>query len=119
MTPDSVDSLVDSLERILEREHATLLKGNISEMTELTMRKEQLLEKLNKSRLESKNLLVPLQNKIQRNQDLLESALEGIRSVADRIAEMREIRGKINTYDQSGARLSISVALESKIEKRA
>ncbi len=119
MIPENMDSLVDSLERILEREHASLLKGNIGEMTALTMRKEQILEKLNKAQLKSRNLHVPLQNKIQRNQALLESALEGIRSVADRIAEMREIRGKINTYDQSGARQSISVALESKIEKRA
>lgn len=119
MTPDNTDLLVDSLERILEREHAALLNGNISEIADLAADKENVLANLNKAELQIRNLLVPLQSKIQRNQALLESALEGIRSVADRIAEMREIRNKINTYDRSGAKQSISVTRASKIEKRA
>lgn len=115
---DAMD-VIDALDDLLEAERAALLSGKIDEVGRLLTRKEALIDEL--STLEGRALpeLQTLSNKVKRNQDLLDHALEGIRTVARRLASLRRVRSALDTYDARGARHTIDITPEASVEKRA
>lgn len=119
MPQDIIDTLIDELDELLDAERRALMSGNLDELTRLYENKEKLVANLNAlDRLEAKRL-EGLQKKMTRNQTLLSSAMEGIRAVADRMAELRRLRQSLSTYDREGKRKQIATPTEQKLEKRA
>ena len=110
---------VDFLDDLLEEERLALLDGNLDLIGRMFDRKESLIEALNDHDTPDIKALSDLNIKVVRNQALLGSALEGIQSVADRLATMRRIKSSLDTYDAQGRRKKIDMPLKGSVEKRA
>lgn len=111
--------VMDALDDVLETERSALLAGDLDAIGRLVERKEMLIEKLSLLEATESAKLEKLSGKIKRNQELLDQALEGIRTVASRLAELRRIKSSLDTYDSNGAKRTIEIAAEGSVEKRA
>jgi flagellar biosynthesis/type III secretory pathway chaperone len=119
MTIHQSKGLFEELDDVLEQERDALLTGDLEKVGRLVDRKESLIEGLSVLEEFEAASLQALQGKMQRNRDLLDSALEGIRTVAGRLAALRRVRGTLDTYDSKGTRKSIEIGKEGGVEKRA
>lgn len=116
MTDRTRDVVHEALEKLLDRERNALLAGDLETIAGLAEEKERLIGQLSGSAVPG---LEGLRNKAARNQALLNSALEGIRAVADRLEAVRQLRGTLDTYDSNGRRHSIDGLRQPRVEKRA
>ena len=116
-TPEH-DMLRD-LDAVLDAERDALLGGELEMIEGLVQRKSELVERLTGLPRLPDGAIVPLQQKMRRNQVLLDSALDGIRAVAIRMAELRSLRRSLETYDRNGRRQSLSTPQDSTVERRA
>lgn len=119
MTDDPTQKLIDRLDSLLEDERRALLTGNLEAIGLLLRRKEALIDALNDLTPRAEAGLQALQGKVARNQALLDGALQGIRTVAGRMAAFRRIRRSLETYDAEGRKTTILGEVEHKVEKRA
>lgn len=110
--------LIEQLEALLERERQMLLSGNLDALPELVDEKETLISALASAEPAAADL-EQAQDRMIHNQALLESAMQGIRSVAERMRELRNVRNGLQTYDRTGRRQRISGNYAPKLEKRA
>ncbi|MEO9457558.1 MAG: flagellar biosynthesis protein FlgN [Roseobacter sp.] len=113
------EDTADFLDELLDREREALLNGNLDLIHRVFKEKETLIEELNALNPPNKATLQELNTKLTRNQALLRSALEGIKSVADRFADMRQIRESLDTYDVYGKRKKFEILTKGVVEKRA
>lgn len=119
MVIETIQPLIDELDDLLESEKKALIQGDVERVGRLMPQKEFLIEKLNaQDELDRKNL-VHLQQKVMRNQTLLDSALEGIRAVATRMSELGRVRSGLDTYDEQGRKRRFGMQNSAKVEKRA
>jgi hypothetical protein len=119
MTHQQSSELFDSLDDLLEAERAALLSGDFDKISRLLGNKEALIEELSRIEAFEADHLRDLQGKMKRNQDLLDSALEGIRAVAGRLAALRRVRTTLETYDSRGSKRAIDIGKDGAVEKRA
>ena len=119
MTDDTMQTLIDRLDSVLEDERHALLSGDLDTIGDLLSHKERLIDALNAAAPETHPDLGPLQDKVARNQALLDGALQGIRKVAARMAAFRKIRRTLETYDESGRKMILRTDIDHKVEKRA
>lgn len=119
MTGRNPQELIDELDTILDQERSLLLKGDLTALEPLVSAKDELIEALNEIGEMEQDSLSAVQNKVTRNQTLLTSAMEGIRTVAARMAELRKVRKGLDVYDKSGTRSSYSTQGARALEKRA
>ncbi|PCJ07223.1 MAG: flagellar biosynthesis protein FlgN [Rhodobacteraceae bacterium] len=119
MTDLNPQALIDDLDSILDQERQALVQGDLNKLGELLTKKESLINDLNSITDLERESLVQLQDKVSRNQVLLDSAMEGIRAVAARMAELRRVRKGLDVYDQAGRRTRFSTRGSVNLEKRA
>ncbi len=121
MTDDPTDtqSLIDQLDALLETERRALLAGDLDAISGLLDRKESLIDALNAIEIGDAANLRSLHGKVDRNQALLEGALQGIRRVAGRMAAFRKIRRTLETYDERGRKAVLQGEVVHEVEKRA
>lgn len=112
------ETLSTALHALLEEERTALKHGQLESLRALTERKTALLNDLGAAELPRKDVDI-LQAHLTRNQALLESALEGIRGVANRLVELRNAKTGLETYDQSGTRARFATHQPQALEKRA
>ena len=112
-------SLYDSLDALLDRERVALLAGDLASLEALATDKEMLFERLADGGGQERQQIETLRGKALRNQALLDSALRGIRAVANRFATLRRIRRSLETYDESGQKTVLPSVVDSKVERRA
>ncbi len=115
----TAQSLIDELDELLEEERALLKRGDLSGLEELLARKESVFDQLREFENLEQDVLDEMQNKINRNQGLLKSAMQGIKAVANRLQQMRKVRTGLDVYDQRGRRSCYSTNGALKLEKRA
>ena len=113
------DSLIRSLDALLDVERQALLDGNLQALSDIVDEKERLIESLNNIEMRSEAEVAPINDKVERNQALLEQALSGIRSVARKLADIRQARKTFDTYDRQGQKNRIQAEAETSVEKRA
>ena len=111
--------LVKSLEEVLDLERNALIEGDLDRLNHTAPEKEKLIGAINELEVFDSDELIRLQKKVARNQALLNSAAEGIRAVADRMAELRRVRQEFSTYGADGQRNGFAVRQNAKLEKRA
>ncbi|NIZ09740.1 flagellar export chaperone FlgN [Pseudooceanicola sp. HF7] len=119
MTEDPHQRLIDDLDVLLEQEREALIKGQLDTLPDLLERKETLIDALNEIDGLEALQLQPLRGKVLRNQALLDGALRGIRSVANRFSTLRKIRRTLETYDDQGRKNALVQKRDNKLEKRA
>lgn len=120
MTDLTPQNLIDKLDELLDVERRALLNGELDAIAAIAGEKERLIDALNAMEPEGRQpALQDLQNKVSRNQVLLDGALQGIRKVAARLAALRRIRRTLETYDAMGRKQTIQGEVEHKVEKRA
>ncbi|SDC73511.1 flagellar export chaperone FlgN [Ruegeria marina] len=119
MKHDDSGALLRALDDLLDQEKTVLIKGDLERLGALSQEKERLVTGLNAMPDLSREQLEPLHRKVVRNQALLKSALDGIRTVANRLAELRRVRQGLETYDGAGQKRRFSALRSSQLEKRA
>lgn len=118
MTPKTTETIIAALDSLLERERRAILAGALDELAPLMGEKSALIDALT-------NVGPPrvamdgVRAKARRNQDLIESAMDGIRSVAQRLATIRRLRASMDTYDSAGQRHPTQGGRGGSVEKRA
>lgn len=115
----SPQDLIDELDAILEQERRALVKGEIQRLEAFLERKEELIGQLNTLEHKTPEILGDLQDRLARNQALLGSAMQGIKAVANRMAELRRVRKGLEVYDRAGKKARFSTTGSLKLEKRA
>lgn len=119
MTQDLHQGLIDDLDLLLEKERDLLIKGKLDALPGLLEQKEALISALGQLDGLEADFLQPLRGKVMRNQALLDGALRGIRTVANRFSALRRIRRTLETYDDQGRKSSLRQSHDNKLEKRA
>lgn len=117
MTTDT--SAISELNSLLDAERAALLGGNLQEVTDLLEPKEALIIRMNETVQTDLEAMQALDDKVKRNQLLLGGALEGIKTVADRMEALRRVRNSLETYGADGKKHDITVGDRRSVEKRA
>lgn len=119
MSNENIEESFEALDRLLEAERAALLIGDLEKLTELLPQKEALIDALNSAVHRNLPILQSIDGKVKRNQLLLNGALEGIRSVSERLAALRQLRGSLETYGADGKKRNFEVNPDHSVEKRA
>jgi len=109
---------IEALNSLLDEERAALLDGDLEQLTHLLASKEALIDEMNEAPQTDLPAMQALDGKVKRNQLLLDGAMEGIRSVAQRLAQLRQAKGALETYGPDGKRYDIPLAADSSVEHR-
>lgn len=117
--PDPAAAILASLDELLDRERRALLDGDLDGVSRSLREKERLIDALNAIEPTDSYGLADIKGKMQRNQALLDGAIDGIRAVADRISALRRIRDTLETYDHTGRKTAIEGLRIGQVEKRA
>lgn len=120
---DSMQALLRDLEAVLEDERQALTRGDVPALTGLVARKQAAIDRLGKAgeppgATAPQDKLARLRLKAQRNQDLMDHALRGLRDVAGRIGGHDNPNRPLETYDSVGKRQALGNPGGS-IERRA
>lgn len=107
MPKTETQAIFDSLDQLLDRERQALMGGELEALNAILSEKEVLFDQLAELELQEGGALAVLQDKITRNQLLLDGALDGVRSVIDRMRMLRHLRKTQETYDSQGQRQAI------------
>lgn len=119
MSAETLQNIIDGLDDLLERERQALMKGDVDGVARLHDEKASLVDALNQFDAQEASELRDLNDKVLRNQLLLDTALDGIRSVARRLAAIRRVKQSLETYDEAGRKTSVDMGVDRSVEKRA
>ncbi|GAB5436083.1 flagellar biosynthesis protein FlgN [Falsiruegeria mediterranea] len=119
MKNETPTELIVALDELLDLERAALVDGELERLGVLLPQKEKLIERINTLDSVEREALAGVQSKVSRNQSLLNSAMEGIQAVANRMAELRRVRRGLETYDESGRKMQHNTQVSKQLEKRA
>ncbi len=119
MAHQAAQDLIDELDTLLDRERQALIDGDLELLGRMLAHKQGLFERINAMDTLDRERLTHVHDKVTRNQELLNSAMEGIRAVANRMADLRRVRHGLETYDQAGRRTRFETQSLSSVEKRA
>lgn len=117
MTRETPPDLTAKLEELLSAERQALLAGNTEALVALLPAKERLIADFGEQAAQEE--LVKMQNRVLRNQVLLDQAMAGLKAAANRLAELRKVREGLQTYDKSGRKTSLGALSARKLERRA
>lgn len=119
MKTETAQSVIEELDQLLDRERQALLAGDLEQIARILVLKEALIDQINAFDAAERDNLERVHDKLTRNQTLLKGAMEGIRAVADRMADLRRVRQGLETYDRSGRKTRHDTQPNSNVEKRA
>jgi len=119
MTHQAAQNLIDELDTLLDHERQALVDGDLELLGRMLAQKQYLIEQINALDELERERLAQVHGKVTRNQELLNSAMEGIRAVANRMADLRRVRQGLETYDQTGHKTRFETQSHSSVEKHA
>jgi hypothetical protein len=111
------DARIEEIEALLDDERTALLSGDLAALGDIAARKEALAAGLSATPLDG-DTLKALRRKAERNAELIEAAMKGVRSVTRRVAEIRRANGPLKTYGQDGSQQTLGPGNGS-FERRA
>ncbi|KIN63009.1 FlgN-like protein [Sulfitobacter noctilucicola] len=110
---------ITELNELLDAEREALLKGDLESLQAFFVPKEALIDAMNEVPQTDLAAMRLLDQKVKRNQKLMDGTMEGIRSVATRIANLKDVKGALETYGADGKRRDISLGIDASVERRA
>ena len=110
---------IAALDELLDAEREALLHGDLEVLGSIASSKENLITTLSVADGKSLEDIEQVSKKLERNQLLIDGALEGIRAVTTRLANVRAQRGTLDTYDASGQKKQVSIVVDNSVERRA
>lgn len=116
---NEAEAILDEFDDLLDAEREALRNGKLEIVERMYKRKQSLVGALAQFDEQDAERVGPVREKLARNQDLLASAAEGVRSVAQRLATVRRVREGLDTYDETGRRKSVDVNVGGSLERRA
>jgi flagellar biosynthesis/type III secretory pathway chaperone len=119
MTDDSRRPELAELDQLLDQERQALLDGHLSQIAPIMARKAALLDAVGHLRDSESAAAAALRAKAAVNQTLLDGTLQGIRSAAARLSEVRRVRRSLETYDSRGRKKTIDGTAPDRMERRA
>ena len=119
LTDQTPQALILALDEILDEERAALKAGELHKLEALVARKEILFDQLNAIQDLEQAALTGVNNKVSRNQELLSSAMQGIKAVANRMSELRKVRRGLEVYNYAGQKTRYTTRGSVRLEKRA
>ncbi|MGK7654810.1 flagellar protein FlgN [Roseovarius sp. B08] len=119
MSDSPAQAVVDELDALLDSERKAVLNGKLDEMSRLTERKEALIDQLSQFDAADAAMISEIQDKLSRNQLLLDGALQGIRQASARLSAVRKVRRSLETYGEDGRKRTIDAQITRQLEKRA
>lgn len=119
MTDDTMKQNLEGLSVLLDAERAALLTGDLEGVGALLADKEVLIDQINQAALHDPEALRAVRDKVHHNQKLFDGALDGIRTVSERMAALHRVQTSIETYGADGSRRDIHLAKRGTVERRA
>ncbi len=119
MTHSTAQTLINDLDTLLDQERLALIDGDLEMLGRMLAQKQELIDNINATESLEREQLKEVHDKVTRNQELLNSAMEGIRAVASRMADLRRVRQGLETYDQTGRKTRFETQTQPSVEKRA
>ncbi|SEF69975.1 flagellar biosynthesis protein FlgN [Jhaorihella thermophila] len=116
---NKTEATLERVNRLLDAERKALIEGRLDQLAELAERKSELVLDLEQLGDLNQQDLQEMRRKAHRNERLIQSALEGIRSVTARLETLRRVREGLETYDRSGNKTRITSFRDARMEKRA
>lgn len=107
------------LENLLKVEKEILLSGELDSLKNLLPLKENLIENLQDLADVEVKWPVDIMLRIKENQELLDCALAGIRRVAQRLSNFRNIQTKLETYNANGQKTVVASFEDITVHKLA
>ncbi|MFV2051305.1 hypothetical protein [Aliiroseovarius sp. YM-037] len=114
----TAEMALHDIDAVLEAEREAILAGRLEDVSRLVAQKERLLDSTNFAEIHPDDLK-RLRAKAQRNEQLLSSAMAGLRRAMARIEELREGGTGLNTYTQSGGKTALGTGGAPRVEKKA
>ncbi|MCL6284674.1 flagellar biosynthesis protein FlgN [Ruegeria sp. 2012CJ41-6] len=111
-------SAISKLNELLDQERQLLISGALDQVAALTPAKEFLLDGVAQDSATVGDLDA-IRVKADQNRVLFDAALAGLRSVVERLSELKRLQSGFDTYDRSGQRQQHEPGGASKLEKRA
>ena len=111
--------VIQQVEDVLVAERALLITGDFKALERLEADKEKVIAAIRPMSERDLQELSHLRGLAEHNQQLFKQALKGIQDVADRLESIRKIGETIDTYDQTGRRISVETQQSKALEKRA
>lgn len=96
-----------ALRALLEEERRDLLTGNLSALAGLAARKERMLDALHGNDAGDPAAWKKLHRAARRNEQLLASAIAGVRAAETRIGTARSAASQLDTYGNDGRRRAL------------
>jgi flagellar biosynthesis/type III secretory pathway chaperone len=109
---------ISRLNDLLDQERQLLISGALDQVAALSSKKESLLDGVAQD-VATVGDLDALRFKANQNRALFNAALAGLRSVVERLSELKRLQSGFDTYDRAGKRLQHEPGGASKLEKRA
>lgn len=119
MTHDAHEQTVSDLQDLIEEERHAVLRGDLDHVARVFDRKSALIDALNGTQGGGGPDLGELRSRIERNQTLLEAAMRGARTAADRLKRMRRSRETLTLYDARGRSVDHPALGHPTFERRA
>lgn len=117
MTQNNIAGHLRVLEGLLDAERHAIRNGEFEGLSQLSEKKEKLLDRLEQSDLSAKDL-GHLRSKAEANQRLLAAAIKGVRAARRRLEMIRQAAHGLNTYNSQGQARTIGSSVGS-FERRA
>lgn len=113
------EELSAALSEVLKQERTALTSGDFDAIRRLVPQKARLIDAVNTNAPRDAAVLQKLQEHLTRNQELLHSAMDGVRSVAEHIQAARSVQSSLKIYDGSGRAQQHSYCGATTLERRA
>lgn len=119
MEPKNNPDVLHQLLGFLEREKAALMSGDFAALEAMLEEKEQLATQLRNGPGLNGSQLEDIRQKSQRNANLFDESLAGIRAAVARFSDTWAIRRELRTYDAKGQEVDLLQGETPNLEKRA
>lgn len=116
---DAITERLEELDILLDKERKYLLSGDLIRLVSVSQAKSSLIAGLDQ--MQGRPDLPKVENilaKAGRNSQLLEQARDGLGAGLARIAEIRAIQDRLETYGPQGNRVSHETETVKRLERR-
>jgi flagellar biosynthesis/type III secretory pathway chaperone len=118
MNSTACEKDLSDLQTVILTERTALLTGDLEQLGALANRKEHLIGRINVHPPATSARIEQIREALLRNQTLLRQAMNGVRSISERLLDLRRVRNSLGTYDSRGNKAVSVSGTPPSFEKR-